>query len=106
MGLFSKKPRGMTPAEEAARRRGAHIPDAREAHTPSPTVVPRPNVAGPAYETKTLKLSQLDFVHGRTNVEQKLEPYIADGWEVVSQDIKKYNVGGKHTVLLRRLRTS
>lgn len=103
MGLFDRKPRGMTPAEEAARRRGAHIPEGvARPETTRAARRPLPNPAAPRYETKELKLSQLGFLSARTDVEKKLAPYIADGWEVVSKDIKKYGTGGKHTILLRR----
>lgn len=104
MGIFSRRPRGMTPAEEAARRRQSHIPEgvgrpqsAPAAHRPSS------NVAGGGYETKTLTFPQVGLM-GRTNVDAKLAPFIADGWEVVTDDRKRYGVGGKHTVLIRRPR--
>ncbi|MGF3055622.1 hypothetical protein [Microbacterium sp. YY-01] len=98
-------------AAEAARRRAIRVPDderENEAQRRADDRALKARAASPrgvsGYETKTLKFSQVDLVHGRTNVEKKLEPYIADGWEIVSKDIKKYNVGGKHTVLLRRAR--
>lgn len=56
----------------------------------------------PKFGTKTVQISQYSFTEGRTNVQKKLAPYIADGWEVVSEDVKKYGTGGKHSVLLRR----
>lgn len=105
MGLFNRKPRGMTPAEEAARRRGLHIPDDDRANADQQRADARAAAAPrAAFETKTLKFSQIDLVHGHVNLEKKLAPYIAEGWEVVSKDVKRYNAGGKHTVLLRRAR--
>lgn len=106
MGIFGgRRQRGMTPADEAARRRQAHIPagvarpgDTAEAHRP------KPNVAGDLFEVKMLTFSQVGFVHARTDVDAKLAPYLAAGWEVVTDDRKRYGVGGKHTVTIRRAR--
>ncbi|MGG7509689.1 hypothetical protein [Plantibacter sp. YIM 135249] len=55
----------------------------------------------PKYETKTVKFPQWGLM-GVTDLEKKLDPYIADGWEVVTEDRRKYLTGGKHSFLLRR----
>lgn len=104
MGIFGGgRQRGMTPAEEAARRRQAHVPDAVD----RPAAVqraPRPAPAAEPFEVKVLRFSQLGFTHARTDVDAKLAPYLAAGWEVVTDDRKRNGVGGKHTVTIRRAR--
>jgi hypothetical protein len=102
MGLFSRKPRGLSPAEEAARRRAAHIPDPKVAPAATDHRQPAPTVAVPRFETKTVTLSKYSFSKGLTDVPRELEKYVADGWEIVSEDLKKYGRGGKHSILLRR----
>lgn len=102
MGIFGgRRQRGMTAAEEAARRRQSHLPDVVD-RVPARRAAPEA-AGGPAFETKVLKFSQVGLT-GPTNVEAKLAPFIADGWEVVSEDRKRYGTGGKHSVLLRRPR--
>lgn len=105
MGIFGgRRQRGMTPAEEAARRRQAHVPDAVD----RPAVVQRASRPAPAadpFEVKVLHFSQLGFAHARTDVDEKLAPYLAAGWEVVRDDRKRYGVGGKHAVTIRRPRS-
>lgn len=99
MGIFGgRRQRGMTPAEEAARRRQAHVPEPLDRE---PVRGGGREVAAPMYETKVLEFAQVGMM-GRTDVEAKLAPFVADGWEVVSDDRKRYGVGGKHSVLLRR----
>lgn len=104
MGIFGgRRQRGMTPAEEAARRRQAHVPNAIERpSTPAPA--PRAVQAADPFEVKTLRFSQIGFTHARTDVDAKLAPYLAAGWEVVTDDRKRNGVGGKHTVTIRRAR--
>lgn len=106
MGIFGgRRQRGMTPAEEAARRRQAHVPDAID----RPVGVQRASRHAPAaepFEVKVLRFSQLGFTHARTDVDAKLAPYLAAGWAVVTEDRKRYGVGGKHVVTIRRPRSS
>lgn len=104
MGIFGgRRQRGMTPAEEAVRRRQAHVPDAidrpsvsQRASRPAPTADP--------FEVKVLRFSQLGFSQARTDVDAKLAPYLAAGWDVVTDDGKPNGVVGKHTVTIRRAR--
>ncbi|WDH77917.1 hypothetical protein PTQ19_10325 [Microbacterium esteraromaticum] len=94
MGLFSSKPRGMTPAEEAARRRGVHIPDdaaanaaqAQAAHRAATAAPSAPIQSAPAFETKRIKLWDSGFL-GTSHPDQKeLERLLADGWEIVNKE--------------------
>ena len=104
MGIFGgRRQRGMTPAEEAARRRQAHLPDAvdRPAATQRAT---RPGSAPDPFEVKVLRFSQLGFTQARADVDAKLTPYLAEGWEVAADDRKRYGIGGRHTVTIRRPR--
>lgn len=104
MGIFGGRPqRGITPAEEAARRRQAHVPDAIERpSTPAPA--PRATQAAEPFDVRTLCFSQLGFAYARTDLDAKISPYLAAGWEVVAEDRKRYGVGGRHSVTLRRAR--
>jgi hypothetical protein len=93
MGLFSTKPRGMTPAEEAARRRGGYIPDdgrvnaaqARADHRAA-TAAPQKMPHEPAYETKRVRLWESGFLGSSHPDQRKLEQLIADGWEIVNKE--------------------
>lgn len=102
MGLFSRKPRGSSPAEEAARRRAAHIPDPKVAPSAAGQRARKPAPTAARFETKTVTLSKYSFTKGLTDVPRELEKYVADGWEIASEDLKKYGRGGKHSILLRR----
>lgn len=100
MGLFGgRRQRGVTAAEDVARRRKGQVPEVVD-RAPARRTAPVP-AAGPTFATKVFKFSQIGLT-GPTNVEAKLATFIANGWEVVSEDRKRYGSGGKHTVLLRR----
>lgn len=96
MGLFSTKRRELTPAEEAARRRGIHIPDDdavnaaldKAAAKRTSTAAPTAPAAESGYETKSVTLQMRERV-GLTGKRppadaKKLEKLIAEGWEIVS----------------------
>jgi len=105
MGLFSTKPRGMTPAQEAAARRGPHIPDddavnAAIARAEARQAKPVTTTAQAPYETMTVKLDM-----GLKGGQRKLEKLVADGWEIVSERKKgALEWGTKTAYTLRRAR--
>lgn len=102
MGIFGgRRQRGKTPAEEAARRRQAHVPATAD-RPESVQRASRPAPVADPFEVRVLRFSQLGFAHARTDVDAKLAPYLAAGWEVVTDDRKRYGVGGRHTITIRR----
>lgn len=94
MGLFNTKPRGMTPAQEAANRRGVHIPDddavntaqTRARHRAATAGPSAPIQTGPAFETKRVKLWDSGFLGSSHPDQKKLEQLLADGWEIVNKE--------------------
>lgn len=94
MGLFSSKPRGLTQAEEAAQRRGVHIPNDDAVNSAQATAEaraaratkPRAMESASAFETKRVRLWESGFLGSSHPDQKKLEQLLADGWEIVNKE--------------------